>query len=541
MKRQMAGAVRRSVLMVAALAAAVLALPGSAGAAGAAQTVPVSRIVWHRCPAGSAPAQAGGFTCAAVLVPLDYQDRAGPKIKLAVVRHAATGPTRRGVIFVNPGGPGGAGTVQIPAWIGFWPKGLLRGYDIVSWDPRGIGASTAVQCFPSHAAEAAFLGKYADFPPTRHQQGAYIRRWRGFGQACAARNGALLRHVSTADTARDLNLLRRGLGQPKLNYLGLSYGTFLAATYANLFPGRVGRMVLDGNVAPSAWTNGGRPSPRLSISVRIGSTTLVAKTLEAFLRICGQRSKRDCAFSAGSPAATKAKWNALLARLRHGPILLNGAAITYTYIVNATSDALDVVQPHATPVTDGSIQGWSGAAAGLQELWQARNKAAGASPAAAPSAATAIERYAGPEQGLSVQCGDSPSPRARAFPGLQRLVLSHGSVISLPDLWGDEPCSTWPVSQLDTYRGPWNAHTSPILVIGNTTDPATPLRDAIAMSHELANARLLVVHGYGHSQFLNPSTCASNYMTAYFRTGALPPVGTICQQNQPPFAPQPAP
>ena len=163
-------------------ATALAIVPGlGAGPAGAAvQAVPVSRIVWQACPAGSAAAQAGAFTCAAVRVPLDYQDWAGPKIKLALVRHAASGPTRRGVIFVNPGGPGGEGTVQIPAWIGFWPRELLRGYDIVSWDPRGIGASTAVQCFPSQAAEAAFLGTYANFPATRGQQGAYIRRWRGF-------------------------------------------------------------------------------------------------------------------------------------------------------------------------------------------------------------------------------------------------------------------------------------------------------------------------------------------------------------------------
>src|SRR5205814_6584322 len=126
-------------------------------------------------------------------VPLDYQDWAGPKIKLALVRHAASGPTRRGVIFINPGGPGGEGTVQIPAWIGFWPKELLRGYDIVSWDPRGIGASTAVQCFPSQAAENRFLGRYADFPVTRHQQDGFIRRWRAFGGKCAARAAVLLR------------------------------------------------------------------------------------------------------------------------------------------------------------------------------------------------------------------------------------------------------------------------------------------------------------------------------------------------------------
>ena len=263
---------------------------------------------------------AGGFSCAMVAAPLDYRNPAGPKIRLAVVRHAATGPGRRGVIFANPGGPGGQGTVQIPAWIGYWPKQLLRDYDIVSWDPRGVGESTAVQCFPDQAAEEAFLGKYLNFPPTRRQQGAYIRRWGLFGSACAARNDPLLRHVSTADTARDLDLLRSALGQPKLNYLGLSYGTFLGATYANLFPRRVGRMVLDGNVAPRAWTNSGRSHPRLSISLRIGSDKSATRTLDAFLRICGQRSTRDCAFSAGSPTATRAKWGALLARLRRSPI-----------------------------------------------------------------------------------------------------------------------------------------------------------------------------------------------------------------------------
>jgi pimeloyl-ACP methyl ester carboxylesterase len=154
---------------------------------------------------------------------------------------------------------------------------LLRDYDIVSWDPRGVGESTAVQCFASGAAEAAFLGPYADFPVTTSQQAGFIRRWAAFGRVCAARNGTLLKHVSTADTARDLDLLRRALGQPTLDYIGLSYGTYLGATYANLFPGHVGRMVLDGNIAPTAWTNGARPNATLSLSMRIGSPTSVAR------------------------------------------------------------------------------------------------------------------------------------------------------------------------------------------------------------------------------------------------------------------------
>jgi pimeloyl-ACP methyl ester carboxylesterase len=523
------------VTIIVALASAIVAPLGVATAGASVRAISVQGISWRICPPGSPAAQVG-FTCATVRVPLDYQDPAGPTIKLAVVRHAAAGPARRGVIFINPGGPGFSGTELIPKFIGFMPRVLLRDYDIVSWDPRGVGASTAVQCFPNADAETAFLGDDADFPARPHQQAGYISRWSSFGKICKARNGALLRHVSTADTARDLNLLRRELGQPKLNYIGVSYGTYLGATYANLFPRRVGKMVLDGNVAPTAWTNGGRPDASRSLLMRIGSTTGAARTLAAFLRICGQRSRQECAFTAGSPAKTTAKWDALLARLRQGPITASGMPVTYTSFVSGFVDALFVVQPYASPVAGGDIPGWSGDAAVLQGLWDARNNPASTSPAPAPSPSGAVQRYPGTEQNLAVTCGDAPTPPASAFPGLQHLVLRQGGVISLPDLWGDEPCSTWPVRERGTYRGPWNAATSPVLVIGNTTDPSTPLRNAIVMAHELANARLLIVHQYGHTEFLNPDTCASKYETDYFLTGALPPVGTVCQQNLPPFA-----
>ncbi len=539
--RHPAGRKARGKLTAALAAGALLGAAGlvSSGAASASAASPVPAVAWHRCPAGSAGAVAGGFRCATVAAPLSYTDPSGRKVSLAVVEHPATGPARRGVIFFNPGGPGGAGTVQLPAYIGLFPKALLRQYDIVSWDPRGSGASTAVQCFPSQAAESAFLGQFSLFPVGRGQQRGYIRRWREFGKICAARNGALLRHVSTADTARDLNLLRQDLGQPKLNYLGISYGTFLGATYANLFPRRVGRLVLDGNVPPEAWTNGGRPDPRLSTYLRLGSDQAAARALAAFLRICGQRSTQACAFSAGTPAATRAKWDALLARLKKAPINLGGTAYTYAYVVTTVSFGLSIVQPFSTPVPDNSAPGWSGIAQGLQQLSVAGSGTASARPGMPPAAAAAgAQRYGGAEQGFAVQCDEAPSPPASAYAGLQRLLLRRSGVIGLPDLWSlDEPCATWPVRGQDTYNGPWNAPTSPILVIGNTTDPFIPLRDAVAMTRQLANARLLVVKGYGHTALLNPSTCASTYMTAYFRTGALPPKGTVCRQNLPPFAP----
>ena len=311
---------------------------GPAGAAGTSGAVPA--IAWHRCPAGSAGAMAGGFSCATVAAPLDYRDPSGPKIRLAVVEHPATGPARRGVIFFNPGGPGGPGTVQLPAFIGFFPKELLREYDIVSWDPRGSGASTAVQCFASRPRKARSSASTPSSPSA------------GASSAATSAGGVSSGRSAPRGTARCSGTSRpptppatwiccaRTLGQPKLNYLGISYGTFLGATYANLFPRRVGRMVLDGNVPPEAWTNGGRPNPRLSTYLRMGSDKAAAKALDAFLRICGQRSTQACAFSAGSPAATRAKWDALLARLRRAPITLGGTAFTYAEVVTDVSFAL---------------------------------------------------------------------------------------------------------------------------------------------------------------------------------------------------------
>jgi pimeloyl-ACP methyl ester carboxylesterase len=507
--------------LMAAVAGVVLVLAfalqsGPAGATGASSSVPA--IAWHHCPANSAAAMAGGFVCAAVTAPLDYRNPTGAKIKLAVVKHQATGPRRRGVIFVNPGGPGLPGTEAIPAELSLFPKGLQRDYDIVSWDPRGVGESTAVQCFASQAAENAFLGQYASsFPVGPAQQRAYTAKWREFGKICAARGGALLKHLSTADTARDLNLLRQALGQPKLDYLGTSYGTLLGATYANLFPHRVGRMVLDGNVAPEA----------LGFSLSVGVATAAATEFDSFLRLCGQQTTQACAFSAGTPAATDAKWNTLVARVKRAPINLGGTEYTYAAVLNlvAGSGNLD------------TVTAWPALAQALQQGWLASNQEASAPPAAAPAATvTQSQRYSGNEQHFAILCADSLGPPAADYSRLQRLLLRRGGAVGLPDLWGEEPCATWPVHPLGSYHGPWNAPTNPILVINNTNDSATPLQNAIAMTHDLADARLLVVKGYGHTAFLNPSTCAGNYMTTYFLTGALPPKGTICSQNLTPFA-----
>jgi hypothetical protein len=274
--------------------------------------------------------------------------------------------------------------------------------------------------------------------------------------------------------------------------------------------------VLDGNASPKA----------LAYSLSLGVATAAASEFDAFLRLCGQQNTQACAFSAGNPTATKAKWDALLAHVKREPITVGSTTYTYAAVVNlvAGSGALD------------SVTAWPALAEDLQQGWLASSQPASARSAIAQAAVTRTQRYSGNEQTLAILCADSASPPADAYPHLQRRLLRSGGPVGLPDLWADEPCATWPVHAVDAYHGPWNAPTNPILVINNTNDSATPLQNALAMTHDLADARLLVVKGYGHTTFSNPSTCADNYMTTYFLTGALPPKGTVCSQNLTPFA-----
>src|SRR6202034_1146835 len=240
-------------LAAAALLTAVLVPAAAQAAAPGSATPPVPVLHWRSCY--------GGFQCATARVPLSYRDPRGATISIAVVRHLATDPAHRaGTLFFNSGGP----TEQIDGFVtgglGELPAAVRARWDIITFDPRGFGYSTAVRCFPAMAAETKFLGGLvygapAAFPVGARQEAARERTWARFDARCAQRNGSLLDHDTTADAARDMNLLREAAGAPALNYLGVSYGTLLGATYANLFPATTGRIILDGNLNPVAWTN----------------------------------------------------------------------------------------------------------------------------------------------------------------------------------------------------------------------------------------------------------------------------------------------
>ncbi len=485
-----------------------LSLPGNATAG--APTIP-----WHAC---TEPAQQG-FQCAEIRVPRDYERAGAGDISLALIRHRASDPRRRiGTLFYEPGGPGVPGTEFLPAlaFDGF-PAEVQARFDIVSWDPRGVGASTAVQCFAGQEAEDRFFAgsptrNVDGFPVGRDQMTTWIDRYRGFGERCERRNGRLLTHVSTVDTVRDLELMRRRVGERQLNYFGTSYGTIVGAVYANMFPDRVRAMVLDGVVDPVAWSqpqirqNAGRFLPA---GLRFKSDVETAKTLEAFLDLCGSTDTAHCAFSAGSPEATRQKFTALLARL---PVDPTAGQMTYAQAISGTVRALYLAA------------NWKLQAIDLQKLWEQ-------GPAAVPPPTAR-----GDAQEMAIVCGEVPSPPARAFPSVDAFAQQRSGVVGPFWAWDYEPCSTWPVRSAHRYTGPWDRPTAnPVLVIGNTFDPATPLRGAVAMTRELGRARLLTVDGYGHTALINPSACVKRHEARYLVSGVLPPKGSRCAQDGTPF------
>ncbi|MFG3308619.1 alpha/beta hydrolase [Streptomyces wuyuanensis] len=487
-----------------------------------APSVPAPKLDWKPCVHGSP------FDCATVKVPLDYRTPRGRTIELAVVKRKATGPGRRiGTLFFNPGGPGGPGTVQMPQNYESFPREVRERFDIVSWDPRGIGNSTAVNCFANPEEAAAWnASRQAGFPVGEQERTAFIAAHKDLGRRCQQRDPELLRHVSTADTARDLDRLRQAVGDPQLTYYGISYGTYLGATYANLFPGNVRAMVLDSDWDPQAWTNhGSNEAPRSTAMLRLGSDRAAAETLDQFLIRCGSTTTARCAFSAGSPEATRDKYHQLMKRLREHPV----GEWTYARTVSDLVSAFYVVHP-----------GWTDAAGRLQNLWQGR--APEPSPLPPAPAVPNPNPYLGEEQAGAVFCSDSRNPRdPAAYHALEEASAARAGDTGRHWAWAAVVCADWPGVAAAPYRGPWNKPTAhPILVVGTLYDPSTPYSAAKAMTRELADARLLTNSGHGHTALLNPSSCVNTYESRYLIDGTLPPAGTTCRQDTPPFsAPKP--
>jgi pimeloyl-ACP methyl ester carboxylesterase len=503
-------------LLVALSASHALAAeePGSARPAGAFG----APIPWAPC----GPTE--GLQCARIRVPLDWDHPKGRKIKLAVIRHLASKPEQRiGSMLVNPGGPGDTGV------------GLVRGdpdgldafgdgrFDVVSWDPRGTNASTRVRCFRSRRGEAKFWAG-ASIPTTRAASERHRRLTAALARRCGRVSGWLLPHISTADTARDLDYLRSLLGDDMLTYVGFSYGTFLGQTYANMFPGRVRAMLLDGIVDAVSYSKGAEA--RAANSVRPSD-----EVFNQFLSLCQRAGPGRCALAGGQRSPAK-RVKRLFSRLKRGPIrapaasppLLSRDELSYGDLL------LSQFSPMRAPET------WPGDARDLR----AALRGDGSALDTAAREFLTPAGWAGATTSAAIQCADAPARSgSRRWPQvigrLNRISRLQGRV---QGWWLWAPCASWPVRGQDNYRGPWGASTpNPILLIGTRYDPNTAYANAKRAERRLGNAVLLTQDGYGHLSFQDPSACIEEARVEYLVDLITPPRGTVCGSDQQPFDP----
>jgi pimeloyl-ACP methyl ester carboxylesterase len=476
-------------------------------------------IPWEACvPPGE------GLQCATIRVPLDWDRPNGPTISLALIRHFASKPEQRiGTLFINPGGPGSSGVDLLqgdPAGI----DGLAGGrFDVVSWDPRGTNASTRVRCFRNPRSEAIFWAGES-IPSTDADSERFARKTAALARRCGEVSGGLLPHISTADTARDLDHLRGLLGEEKLTYIGLSYGTLIGQTYANLFPNKVRAMLLMGLI----------DAPRNSVGAEERSASDASsadEVFDRFLALCDAAGPERCALAGGGQTAAE-RVDRLFAQVRRAPIPAPGTRPPLTSLEELSYGDLLLSQfePLRAPIR------WPANAAALAAAL--RGDGSALKPGA--NASTSPAGWAGVTISSAVSCADAPARQSiRDWPqvigGLERVGRLQGRV---QGWWRWAACASWPVRGEDNYRGPWGAKTpNPILLINSRHDPNTGYANAVRAERYLGNAVLLTHEGYGHLSFQNPSACVDQAMVAYLTELITPPRGTVCQSDQQPFDP----
>ncbi|MFE9170399.1 alpha/beta hydrolase [Streptomyces kebangsaanensis] len=496
----------------AAMAAAVLLTGCGAGPSddsrgkGEDRSVPTSelpssltsqRLDWGRCKATvGSPAPGSGWQCATLKAPLDWSRPGGETIGLALIRARATGE-RTGSLLFNFGGPGGSGVDTMPSYDSV--VGALRQrYDLVSWDPRGVGRSEGVRCRGDRQIQAAEAIDAT--PDTPAEERTYFQDAADFGQGCAKAVGKFLTHVSTTDTARDMDLMRQVLGDARMHYFGFSYGTELGGVYAHLFPRRVGRLVLDAVVDPTADSVGHARNQARGFQ----------RALDGYLKSTGQ-----------DPEQGSRKIADLLERIDAKPLpTSSGRRLTQTSAL--TGIVLPLYSESNWPALTGALtaaeQGDGSALLALADAYNERDSSG---------------RYGTASHSQRViSCLDSkqrptPEQARKLLPEFERISPVFGAFLAWDTAgW----CHDWPVAgQYDTPQvsAPGAA---PILLVGNTGDPATPYEGARRMADELGKGVgvELTWKGQGHGAYGNGSDCVDSTVNAYLLHGRVPKDGKVC-------------
>ncbi|MER5947046.1 alpha/beta hydrolase [Streptomyces sp. NPDC001904] len=472
--------------------------------AGASPALPAAltgqHLRWGRCRGtASTPAPGPDWQCTTLKVPLDYARPTGRTISLALIRAGSSGAgkERIGSLLFNFGGPGGSGVDLLPALAPQYTK-LRARYDLVSFDPRGVGASRGVRCRSDRQVRAA--ESIDATPDTSAEESAYFKDAADFGKGCARQAGDLLSHVSTTEAARDMDLMRQVLGDDTLHYMGVSYGTELGGVYAHLFPGKVGRLALDAVVDPTVGT--------------VGHSENQARGF--------QRALDDYFTSRGiDPKAGSRKIAALLEQLDAEPL--------------PTASGRELNESLATTgilVTLYSRTSWPALTRGLRAADRGDGTTLLALADSYNDRDTKGHYGTTTHAQRAISCRDDRErPTAARAKALMAKFRAISPVFGKAMAWDTAGwCHDWPVPGLWDDPDVSAPGAAPVLVVGNTGDPATPYEGARRMADELGEGVgvELTWKGEGHGAYGSGSACVDTTMNAYLLEGRIPRDGKVC-------------
>jgi pimeloyl-ACP methyl ester carboxylesterase len=515
--------VRRLVAAIALVAVATLvagvALVATRGSSGGHDAGPAPVAPEGGPPATGAPSPAlarfysqrldwtdcgDGNECARLTVPLDYRRPGGRTIRLYVLEVPASG-SRIGSLVVNPGGPGAAGSSYAAGRGAYFGDPLLEHFDLVGFDPRGTGRSSPVDCLDDHAFNA-YLSSDPD-PSTPAEVANFRRQQQALAHGCAANSGALAGHVSTVESARDMDILRAALGEPRLNYFGASYGTKLGATYAQLFPQRVGRFVLDGAIDPTLGTR----------AAALQQAAGFQKALEAYAANCVQ-SDIGC-FLGKDVAAVLQTVRTLLDQIAQRPLpTSDGRELTagnafYGIAATLYNRSYWILLSSALRA---ALSGDGTQLMKLADAYAERN-------ADGTFQSNFLEAF------YDISCLDDPYsiPYAKV-PSEIPAFLKASPVFGRVYAWGLTACDGFTPRSDEKPPTIHAPGAQPIVVIGTTRDPATPYREAVALAHQLDSGVLLSRDGDGHTGYHQGNACVDRAVDGYLVAGVVPKNGLSC-------------
>ncbi|MGP2442165.1 alpha/beta hydrolase [Streptomyces sp. JW3] len=475
------------------------------------------KLSWQDCPApsqaqggGAAPSplpDGGAWQCATMRAPLDWDDPDGDTIGIALIRAKASGAAgqRIGSLVFNFGGPGGSGVTTLPSFGSDYTK-LRTRYDLVSFDPRGVGRSAPVECLDDQQLDSYFQQDAT--PDDAAERTGLVDSNKKFNAACEKNSKKMLPHVATTDAARDLDLMRKVLGDDKLHYFGISYGTELGGVYAHLFPKKVGRAVFDAVVDPTQDAE----------QSSLGQAKGFQRALDNYAENCVSQTE-DC--PVGDTAQdVKNRIAALLKELDRTPIPgISPRELTQTAATSGIAQSL-YSQDLWEYLTEGLEQAYDGDGRILMALSDALN---GRGENGEYSNITAAN--------ISINCADD-KPRYDAADVQKKLPQFRAASPLFGDYlaWSMISCTDWAVAGAADHPDVSAPGAPPILVVGNTGDPATPYEGAGKMVDALGEGVgvELTYRGQGHGAYDSKNTCVREAVDGYLLNGRTPKAGTVC-------------